>query len=463
MPIGLAYVATRAEQAGHKVKVIDLCFSKNDYKSLGEIIKRNRFEIIGLSIRNLDNVDYYRPKCYLSKTKRLIDTIKSLTDAAIVLGGAGFSIMPLACLRFLGVNLGIKGPGEEAFCALLDSLENRGDLNKVPALVMLKGMSGEGDKDPSTSGPPVEANSSFGPSSLIQWINPAAYFRYGSPISIQAKRGCHFNCVYCSYPSIEGPGYKLRDPLEVAEELGTMARLTGCRNYEIVDSTFNSLEDFAKEICVAIIRQDLKVSLQASGITPATMSRELAELMRRAGFKSVVCSPDSGSEIMLENYQKGFTLSEVEHTASLFRETGFQTLWCYILGGPGESEATLRETFHHAQRWSGPGDAIGLTVGVRIYPGTKMASLASAEGLIKDEDDLWSPKFYLTSNLEKGLFLRQIENEVREHPNYLLAKDAQLPWLPYVRRASTFLGQAFPLWKFAAPINKIRNFLGVRI
>lgn len=486
VPLGLAYVAESAAKAGHQVEIMDLCFSRSDFKGLYERLREKSFDLIGISIRNLDNVDYYRTKCYLMEIKKMIEFIKDLTTTQIVLGGSGFSVMPAACLRYLGCDLGIKGPGEESFTRLLNSLEHHKedritpnqevmhnridttitngngicgladeDISQIPGLVTLNGVHGNTDERSCSLSP-------FGSSSVFRWINMDRYFRHGSPIPIQTKRGCHFQCIYCSYPEIEGRIYRLREPREVAQEILTLVRATGYRHFEIVDSTFNSLTDYAMEICESILRLGLKISLQASGITPALVNPELINLMKRAGFNSLVCSPDSGSDLVLDALRKGFTVSQIDRAGGLFHKAGLQTLWCFILAGPGETQDTLTETLEFAQRCLGPGDAIGLTVGIRIYPGTEICRLAMDEGFIEGDEDLLLPKFYISPNIDKERLHQMLKRHVRVHPHCILVKDAQLPWLPYLRRASTLLGQAFPLWKFAAPINKMRTFLGLR-
>ena len=64
-------------------------------------------------------------------------------------------------------------------------------------------------------------------------------------------------------------------------------------------------------------------------------------------------------------------------------------------------------------------DALKITVGVRIYPYTKLAKKAVEDGLIAEEDNLLFPKFYMVRGLEE--WLREIvEKNIREHRNWMM-------------------------------------------
>jgi hypothetical protein len=69
-----------------------------------------------------------------------------------------------------------------------------------------------------------------------------------------------------------------------------------------------------------------------------------------------------------------------------------------LLGGPGETQETVEESLAFAA--SLRLDLLRVTVGIRIYPGTRLARTAVREGVIGAEDDLLRPRFYLTPGLK---------------------------------------------------------------
>ena len=137
LPMGLACVAAAAEHAGHEVKLLNL-MTKDDFQ---ELKLENSFlgfqpEIVGVSVRNIDDQNMNSPKFLLEAVKNVVTACRRYTSAPIVLGGAGYSMYPQSALAYLGADMGIKGEGESAFVMLLDRLSRKEDLGGVPNLVL---------------------------------------------------------------------------------------------------------------------------------------------------------------------------------------------------------------------------------------------------------------------------------------------------------------------------------------
>ena len=80
----------------------------------------------------------------------------------------------------------------------------------------------------------------------------------------------------------------------------------GVQHVEFVDSTFNIPSGHAIAGCEEIAHRRLQLKLSATGLNPAGVTVDLVTLMRRAGFHSVMCTPESASETTLATLQKGF-------------------------------------------------------------------------------------------------------------------------------------------------------------
>ncbi len=103
----------------------------------------------------------------------------------------------------------------------------------------------------------------------------------------------------------------------------------------------------------------------------------------------------------LERLNKRFSCSEVKAISGLFPAAGIKRNGFLLLGGPGETRETVEESLAFAN--SLHFDALKITVGLRIYPGTSLHSIALAEGVVTPEDDLLRPKFYLSRSLREWL------------------------------------------------------------
>jgi radical SAM superfamily enzyme YgiQ (UPF0313 family) len=83
--------------------------------------------VIGISLRNIDDVAYPKKHSYLAEYKSTIKSLRKYSRAPIVLGGSGFTIMPEAFMSELGADFGIVGEGEKAFPELLRKMTRTKD------------------------------------------------------------------------------------------------------------------------------------------------------------------------------------------------------------------------------------------------------------------------------------------------------------------------------------------------
>ena len=92
-------------------------------------------DLVGLSLRNLDNNSYLDPQWVLPITKEVVDAVRSVSEAPIVLGGPAFSLYPKECFDYVQPDVGIYGDGGEAFAQLADSIESGEDFHRLPGMV----------------------------------------------------------------------------------------------------------------------------------------------------------------------------------------------------------------------------------------------------------------------------------------------------------------------------------------
>ena len=136
LPLGLGCVATATERAGHEVKLVDLMDQTDTLPAIRAAVEGFRPDIIGISVRNIDDQAMENTRFLLDQAKGVVADCRAVSDARIVLGGAGFSLLPEAVLAYLGAEMGIQGEGEKAFTILLDALERGADLSGEPGLYL---------------------------------------------------------------------------------------------------------------------------------------------------------------------------------------------------------------------------------------------------------------------------------------------------------------------------------------
>jgi radical SAM superfamily enzyme YgiQ (UPF0313 family) len=437
-------VASAAADAGHEVAVLDLLLQRQPAAALRRALREQRPEVVGLSVRNLDSIVRERPDGQLQPVGALIETVRQATlgrDVRIVVGGSGVSVVGQAVFRRLGVDHAVIGEGEESFVALLSSLE----AGRSPA--DLAGVLSAGG--PAAAPPRPRPGRRLGPSGMERWIDWRPYERAGSTWAIQTKRGCLLSCSYCRYGPIEGGGLRLREPGEVVDEIERVAHTAAPRSFEFVDSTFNVPERHAFELCEEVLRRGPPRVFTAQGVNPRGASPELLALMERAGFNSFMISPDAACAKTLASLRKGFTLEDVHRARDAARGTSMISLWFFVLGAPGETEATIDETVSFAERYLDWDGAIAIFVtGVRILPDTEVARTALEQGQIGPDTDLSEPTFYFSPEVSHRQAYRRLRHAIARRPNIVHAAEQGAAIHRVLSRALWALGVPPPHWRF---------------
>jgi radical SAM superfamily enzyme YgiQ (UPF0313 family) len=390
LPLGLASVATTTRKAGHDVAMADLMVEKDMRSVLKEAIEGFRPEIIGISVRNIDDQNMENPRFLLDPVKEIVSGCQSLSEATIVLGGAGYSIFPESALSFLGADMGIQGEGEVVFPDLIERLERGASLSGLPGLYL----PGHGlqckrmfAKNLDTLPLPDTDLLSLPSQKEELWM------------PVQTRRGCPLNCSYCSTGTIEGRVLRRHSPEAIVQWIARW-REAGVHQFYFVDNTFNLPPSHAKEICRKLIDHGLNTRWW-SILYPKHVDKELVGLMARAGCEQVSMGFESGSERILKNMNKRFTLKEVRQISEMLSEHGIRRMGFLLLGSPGETRGSVEESLVFAD--SLKLDTLKITTGVRIYPHTSLAKKAIDEGVISSHDDLLLPRFYLAKGLENWL------------------------------------------------------------
>jgi radical SAM superfamily enzyme YgiQ (UPF0313 family) len=433
-PLGLAHVAASLAAAGHAVSLAD--FAENP-EGAEEAVRSFVPDYVGLSLRNLEDNQMQDPHPFAADLCAAANKVRSVTQAPLIVGGSGFSLFPERLLADCGAEFGIRGEGEESIVRLLAALDSKGDYRSVPGLVYRENGAIANNEPERCAATSIRAP--LLPPALARF-----YIRESSMLNVQTQRGCAYACCYCTYPLLEGTGVRLKDPVFVAEELERI-RAAGARYFFIVDSVFNSSEAHVAGVCEEILRRGLKLSWGCF-LRPCGLSRGLVELMARAGLSHIEFGTDSLSDRVLWEYGKAFTFADVHVSSDLARAAGVHYAHSLIIGGPGETEETMREGFENSTR-------LRKTVyfpyaGMRVYPGTPVYFRALAEGTVTAETDLLPPFFYANPALPRDRMLDLLGGFSKRSRNWIVwdipEENAK------VMEKLRGMGVAGPLWEFLA-------------
>jgi len=440
--IGAAFVAGAAREAGHDVRILDLCFEEDPAAAVRRVVRELEPGVIAVSIRNVDAFGHSGSNPYLDLYRATFALLREVSRALIVAGGSGFSLMPGPFMKELGPDCGIVGEGERAFLRCLEAMENGQSLETIPGLCLIK----DGRLVCNAPERIVDLGEVVEP--CWEGVDLHRYLREGGMINIQTARGCNRHCIYCPYPVIEGDAIRTRDPGEVADEMKRMFAL-GLTHSFIVDSAFNLDPAHAFRVCEALERSGFQGQWSCYA-NPVGFSLELARAMRLAGCTSVEFGVDSGADEVLDALNKGFSAGDIETASEAARRAGLLQCHTLLLGGPGETEATLRKTADLMDRIGQ--DAVIVMSGIRIYPGTLMARFAEKEGRSPESWNGFNAASYVSlqvSHMLSGWIRR--ETKARGH---WIAPEIGIRYSEKLQRNFRKRGVRGPLWE---QISKWRN------
>jgi len=399
-PLALDYIAASLGDKGYEVDILDLVFSEDIKGDIARYFRGQEVEAVGITIRNIDDAYYASQQSFIPWIKEVVGYIKEVTDTPIILGGCGFSLIPEVIMDYCEVDWGIKGEGELSLPLFLEALNEGRDLTSVPNLV-----SREGEVFVRNKCEFLDLDKLS--SSRRTTVDSGRYFREGGQGSIETKRGCEKRCIYCADPVSKGRKYRLRSPIKVVEEFRHLLEM-GIDRFHLCDSEFNLPEEHARDVCEEIIRSGLGDRIRwYTYASPRPFSEKLASLMKKAGCVGIDFGVDSGSDKILRNLGRDFTISDIRRTTSICREYDIIFMFDLLLGGPGETEETLRDSIELMKALDP--HRVGVSAGVRIYPGTPLAKMVQREGVsgdnkslfgkVEGNDDLLWPIFYISPEL----------------------------------------------------------------
>ena len=405
VPIGLAYLAASVDEERHTLKVLDLMFADDAVAEVADAVSEFEPDLIGMSIRNLDNQSSLNPVWNLPAVRDIIERIRQLSDATTLIGGPAFSIMPAECLDYVGADLGIAGDAAEAFATLVERLEAGADYRDIPGIVY---------RDDTNDGEIVVSEgrftSSFHRAPRLDLLDMGAYNGSGFGVGVVTK------LAQAYYPTpgadFSGGDWRIREPSEVVDEIRALDNDFGINKVFFIDSGFNIPAEHAKATCRAIIDAGLRVRWNSYVRPSDDADAELMGLMKESGCSlALMAEGGRGGEGLDDR------LAGLERMSGLCREVDLPFTMNMTFGEPGDSESSVEQKLDFLKRVDAAFSV--LRVGTRVLPNTGAAQTALREGLIESESELMRPTFYTDASVRDWIADR-LREEAAEYPRWNL-------------------------------------------
>ncbi len=374
-PLGLAYLSSYLKAHDESVQLIDAAALKYDLTRLLQDIRQFHPDVVGISTTTPG---------YLRAAK-LAEKIKEELGLPIIVGGPHVTSLTSDTLSKPMFDYGVIGEGEVTALELLDTLERGGDLSRVKGIAYKKDghvkvterreYINDLDSLPFPDRDSLPSLSAYHPS-------PSSYRRL--PLgTMVTSRGCPHHCIFCDR-SVFGNLYRARSAANIVDEMRTLVERHHARELRFWDDTFNLLPKRVYQICDEIKSQGVDVEWSCVARV-SNMTGDLLKAMRKAGCWQVDYGVETGNPDILRGIHKGITMDMVRRTVRLSKEAGLRVRAFFMLGLPGETEKTMRETIDFAK---------SLDLDVAVFhittplPGTELYQGAKERGELA-EDVTW--------------------------------------------------------------------------
>jgi p-methyltransferase len=156
---------------------------------------------------------------------------------------------------------------------------------------------------------------------------------------VRTQISCPFACSFCSYPTSQGA--VLKSPLEAVEAELDALRARGVTHLLFVDDTFNVPPHRFREVLELLKRYDFS---WYAFIRCQYLDRQQVIDMRESGCRGAYLGIESGNDTILKAMNKRVTREQYLRGVELLRSEDITTLASFIVGFPGETEETVRDT-----------------------------------------------------------------------------------------------------------------------
>ena len=355
-PLGLAFLAAALERAGVEVKILDLVVFPYSKKMLESVLKGFLPHIVGITAVTMtfDNA------INVIKDVKSIDpeiiTVMGGPHATFCAGDTMNSFPELDCIAL--------GEGEETIVDLVRAVEKVGDWGNIRGLVYRNGseIHSTGIKPPG-----IEMDSLPFPARHL--LPLGRYRALKMPVSMTTSRGCPFKCIFCVGRKMVGAKVRYRSPENVVDELEYLSTLN-FHQINIADDVFTASKRHCLAVCNEIMRRNIRTKWSAFARVD-TVSREVLDKMKEAGCTTLSFGVETGNRDILKTIKKGITLEQVVAAVKMCKDSGITPHTSFILGLPGETPETLKETVDFGEKLKGLGASHGFHL-LAPFPGTEI-------------------------------------------------------------------------------------------
>ena len=377
-PLGLAYMAAVLDQNNIEVKIFDCPVCEMDHEKLKSELDSFQPTIVGIGAMTP----------IIESALKSANVAKQVCpNAKVVMGGPHATFADnLIISKEKDVDIIVRGEGEET---LLELAKQSPELQKISDI---KGITFRKDNQVIRSQDrPFIQNLDALPLPAYKYIQMKRYRITGMKLlPIISSRGCPFQCSFCVASQMFGAKYRARSSKNVLDEMEWLKNDYDAEGIAFQDDTLTFDKKRALEICDGMIERKMKLPWGCSSRADV-VTKEILAKMAKAGCDEICFGVESGCQRIRDSLKKKVTTQQCENAIKWAKEAGIFVTVSVILGYPGETKETLRESLDFVRQVE-PDDV--WLCHATPYLGTELRALVESNGWKMSED--W--KLYNTMN-----------------------------------------------------------------
>ncbi len=373
--LGLLSIGAVLKGDGHEVEVIDVDADGFSDERILSYVARKRFDLVGLTASTP----------MINGAVKIAGMIKNRFDSPTMIGGIHATMRPEETLRTGAFDYLVRGEGEATAQELAARLATGEDPRAVAGLCHLD------EAGRFIANPPRPL---IDPLDQLPWPerdlikNPNNYrppdARRLPAASIMPTRGCFANCTFCCTKHIFGRRIRSRSTANIIAEIEDLISRHGAKEIHVVDDVFTYAKKKTLEFCRAVKEAGLEVGFAfPNGVRADTVDEETLAALKSVGVRSLSFGVESGNEDILKKIKKGESKEDIRRAFALAKKMGFETWGFFIIGLPGEDEASAAQTIDFAKELDP--DFAKFSI-LKPFPGTEVYEELAAAGLVDDSD-----------------------------------------------------------------------------
>jgi len=321
MPLGLLYIGTVLLNKGHEVDIIDMNAENISTQAMLTRIKDS--DIVGLT----GMITEYKQIVALSQT------IKSTYDIKpVIIGGPLATSFPEELIKYAKADYIVMGEGERAILEAITLPSNRiiqhtqiSDLDTIP----------------------IPNRSLIKHNLYVENQFHSSKESNVRTTPIITSRGCPYSCTFC-YKGMWGKKWRARSPQNIIREMSNLYNQYGINGFIIQDDTFILDKHRVLDLCNRIKDLKFKPKWLCNGRVNLVTPR-LCHEMAEAGCVEIAFGIESGNQTILDSINKDTDLGTIENAVRWSKAAGLRVNGYFIIGLPGETKDTIRQTIAFAK------------------------------------------------------------------------------------------------------------------